>query len=160
MWEGDRMPWWLLFEVKCEVKSSAIRVKGWAGNMGGMRTMKKMYEMAISNNRKDNVLGKESVELELDHVSLTPDLAWFLLKCILLIHLRISSSFKHSSLTLYPAINVCWAHCIEGGSAVLREKRNVSLIEQVLQVRRYVRHFIISYNQVLVMRKLNIREAK
>lgn len=69
--------------------------------------MKKMYEMAISNNRKVNVLGKESVELELDHISLTPDLAWFLLKHILLIHLRISSSFKHSSLTLYPTINVC-----------------------------------------------------
>lgn len=38
-----------------------------------------MCEMAISNNKKVNVLGKESMELGLDHISLTPDLAWFLL---------------------------------------------------------------------------------
>lgn len=111
---------------------------------GSCENHEKMYEMAISNNRKVNVVGKESVELGLDHQHgfysntffFSPQnfielRAWFFdivphKKCLL------STLYRERLAVLFQR----------------RRGMKVSLIEQVLQTRHYVRHFIIFCNQL------------
>lgn len=84
--------------------------------------------MAFSRNGKVHVLGEDRAELALDHTSPTPDVEWFLLSHILLMHLRNYLSSTHGPSTLLAHSKRLLSALYRGWqcSAVLRKKNKDS----------------------------------